>query len=306
LRYYPCKEFLVRHRENILNISALHLLKPIFSIKPDRTTDKVIYLSAIAHQLGADNPVLKNPEIQTYSTENRETIYTIAVQISHAISLQIENLLKSSVDSRAFHQALQGLTVQATPTGHLQFEFNDAAIAHWLNQLISRPFDHFSIPGPQPPPHSLPPSRLFPIQHAHARCCSLLRLAHETQLIQLNHPAAHPHQWQILTPNPFPWLGSNQQFPIDHPAARKLIRQLLLTLDHWSGRSPQIQKRTFHLTEELAKAFQETHRHCQFWGNFRTHQTTQCQAYLGLILATQRGLSLQLQTQLGMDAPTEL
>jgi hypothetical protein len=54
---------------------------------------------------------------------------------------------------------------------------------------------------------------LFPVQYAHARCCSLLRLAHWQGLIKLRDLDFNTLNRQLIEPSPIPWLNDDQQTP---------------------------------------------------------------------------------------------
>ncbi len=68
---------------------------------------------------------------------------------------------------------------------------------------------------------------LFPVQYAHARCCSLLSLAEESGLIELTERNFRGKVWPWNKPNPVP----GRPFLLTHPPENNLIAQLFLIVD---------------------------------------------------------------------------
>jgi hypothetical protein len=196
--------------------------------------------------------------------------------------------------------ALPHLNIFALSTGLIQIELTDPAIATWLNFLLDTAL---------PPPVSCLPAAalsLFPAQHAHARCCSLLRLAHEHQLICLKAPLADPMQWGLLSPEPIPWLTPNGQLQGNCAVDLALIQTLFTALDRiW--RSP-IQSRStiFSLAAAITQAFHTFHSAHPLFGNPNAAAQPRIQAQLGLLLITQRLLRWLLEDWLQVIAPIEL
>lgn len=287
------------------------LIKPdrLFSVKRTRDGYPVRYISPIAHRLATNSP---QP-----ATEIAQELVT---QLLVCRSPQLENNFSPSPRV----EVLQALTIQATTAGYIQFDFSDRAIAEYLNLLLH------SLPGPPQPP-ACPPRlsaaipqlqrRIFRLQHTHARCCSLLRLAHHHRFIQLNPeaPADQIGHWQITSPTPLSWLTATLQFHTDHAAELQLIAQIVAVLDtlaDWgcdalpgSARPASTEAastRTGVMTllsaaEELSQAFQASDQCWQLMGNLRTQGRDRLQAHLGLILITQRLLYQLLQVHLGIE-----
>ncbi len=152
---------------------------------------------------------------------------------------------------------------------------------------------------------------LFKVQYAHARCCSLLRLAHRSGLITLNDPEFTTSNWQFIAPNPIPWLdlnslqscGESMRLRCIHPAERGLIDQLLDSGD----RIGQLDvERGFKQAFALSLAFDNFYRSCRIWGEVKTETPQLAQARLGLVGVTQKLLRSLLEDQLGVLAPLEL
>jgi arginyl-tRNA synthetase len=235
-------------------------------------------------------------------------------------------------------------TAQAVPPGWIHLQLTNAGLANWLQCLTqgigSFPLKEYLLErggeGPVQQPASVILSKpgigiagekreqeanmspdnfksLFLIQYAHARCCSLLRLAHREGMITLSDP--HPELcspfWHLLAPSPIPWLNA-EAFPspavrLVHPAEWGLISQLVDTLDALSL-PPADQRLTewLKLATALSAAFESFYSACRLWGEVKTETPQLAQARLGLILATQSVLRLLLQDLFGVCAPMEL
>jgi len=121
--------------------------------------------------------------------------------------------------------------VKVAPAGIIELEMTDAGLAVWLQRLAQ-------IPLPVPESRIFSPvvsaDRLFPIQYSHARCCSLLRMAHRDRLISIAQPdvATAPQIWSLTAPNPIPWVDGGDRLRLVHPAEHNLISQLITVLDN--------------------------------------------------------------------------
>ncbi|WP_228061403.1 DALR anticodon-binding domain-containing protein [[Phormidium] sp. LEGE 05292] len=149
-----------------------------------------------------------------------------------------------------------------------------------------------NFPSPQSP---IPSSQsLFSVQYAHARCCSLLRLAQADG------------KWGAIAPDAIPWLNEMGQLRLTHPAERSLISQLFSALDAMycpaSSKNPNWEK----LAQGISLSWEKFYRQCRLWGEVKTETPELAQARLGLLMATQTMLQLLLEEYLGISAPLEL
>lgn len=208
--------------------------------------------------------------------------------------------------------ALQSFTIQSVDPGSIHLQLSEGAIAAWLQHLAE------GGRGAEEPPRPQTLSiewkgetcrgaeALFPVQYAHARCCSLLRLAHREGIIQLKEPdpEASPVFWEAISPNPLPWLQEDSQLRLVHRAERHLIFHLLTALD--ALYYPNHQNHSEKLARTLSESFQTFYAQCRIWGEVKTEAPQLAQARLGLILATQSLLWLLLHERLGVTALLEL
>jgi hypothetical protein len=275
---------------------------------PDDTT--VLYRSAIALKLA---PLWQLPALNL-AHQLADCLATIHQDTSSQVSLDFR--------------------VEVCFSGWIHFYLSDQSLANWLQQLIHIPAlpsdwqDNLllGLPTKEIKNQSLEklaitrsaqlvkrlqnPSHLFKVQYAHARCCSLLRLAHRQGLLQLSDSECNARNWQIFEPNPIPWLNDHpevemgsKRLRLEHWAEWALIHQILdgfdqiYLLDSVSA---------LKLANSLSKAFATFYSTCRIWGEVKTETPKLAQARLGLVGVTQKLLRSLLEDQLGETAPREL
>ncbi|MEG4575760.1 DALR anticodon-binding domain-containing protein [Microcoleus sp. N3A4] len=199
--------------------------------------------------------------------------------------------------------------VKVAPAGIIELELTDAGLAVWLQRLAQT---NLPVPESRILSPAVCADRLFPIQYTHARCCSLLRMAHRDRIISIAQPdvATAPPIWSLASPNPIPWIDEGDRLRLVHPAERSLISQLLTVLDNlypnFEVKNLEKPVNYFKLANSLSEAFQIFYSQCRIWGEVKIEQPKLAQARLGLILATQSLLRFILENFLNAIAPLEL
>jgi hypothetical protein len=197
----------------------------------------------------------------------------------------------------------------------LYLQFSDTALADWLQRcyLVTEPRligrDRHNEPPATPSSISEDPS-IFALQYAHARCCSLLRLATENLIIELPNRV-------IL-----PWINSAQFLNFSHPAEQNLIRFLLQFSQEILGAktihgisyttAPGYQSDYSDIVQPkqlqpFGKAFLTFYRDCQIFNSPSKSQLDNLHQRillrLALIQMTQRLLKFSLHQFLNCTAP---
>ena len=250
----------------------------IIPLNRSKDSARVLYVSAIALKLA-----------KTW----QQTPQTIAAQLAETL----EPL------------CYPDFAVKVAPAGIIEMELTDAGLAVWLQRLAQTnlPVSESKILS-----SAVCADRLFPIQYSHARCCSLLRMAHRDRIISIAQPdvATAPQIWSLASPNPIPWIDEGDRLRLVHPAERSLISQLLTVLDNlyptFDVKNREKPVNYFKLANSLSEAFQIFYSHCQIWGKVKIEQPKLAQSRLGLILATQSLLRFILEELLNVLAPLEL
>jgi hypothetical protein len=272
-------------------------------LKRVKHSTRLVYSTAIAYKLAAHNSL------------------PIAQITEHIISSVSSNTLifLNNWKPIILPEATQDYSVEATSSGLIQFELRDHAISAWLDFIIQNPLKQNSewSGGENPfkvaPKIALPNlySEIFAVQYAYARCCTLLQLAHQEELITLKQTETDSALWQFSDPAFIPWLNSNSQLWLSSSPERRLICQLLTVLDEVFCPSVRSSLETyFRLAQIVSQEFQEFYRqrgvvHLSDRTNSYSKgnaSPNRVYAQLALIIATQRVLRLLLEDLLGIYA----
>jgi hypothetical protein len=202
---------------------------------------------------------------------------------------------------------------QIIDQGIINLRVSDRSLAQWLEQLRLH-----SSPDRENNPQNDPGviNHLL-IQSAHARCCSLLRLAARENLIQLqDQPQAQlQHElldpWQICLPLETPWLDDQGKFRLMIPQEQYLVNLLVNLVDEFdsdqdSAKDRKSIRKWLKLATEISLGFAHFDRYSQIFGETSLNNLPTAQARLGLIAITRWGLQELLVTYLGAIAPSEL
>ncbi|MEH2244334.1 DALR anticodon-binding domain-containing protein [Nostoc sp.] len=215
-------------------------------------------------------------------------------------------------------------SIKIVPPGWIHFELTHSTLATWLQSLAvgslrgkgeqgsreqgaggagKQGGDQGTIDAPYPVPNSL-----FAVQYAHARCCSLVLLAHREGLIKLREPVANssPAFWSVIAPNPIPWLTSDGVLRLNHPDERRLIGELVQVVDNIECPDVSGSVKWEKVGLNLSQAFEKFWSNCRIWGEVKITPPEVAQARLGLLMATQSVLRYVLEGNLGVFAPLEL
>jgi len=184
--------------------------------------------------------------------------------------------------------------VEALPTGLIQIQVTDSVLAVWLQSFIDSNGIVLATNSSELV-MSEPSDCVFPIQYIHARCCSLLRLAHQEKLVDLNKTSS----------GPIPWLNDDREIRLNHQAERCLIYSLVRFMDElnpvnarrvkWEG-----------LALPLVRAFEGFCSSCRIHDGLKLNAPELVMARIGLLMATQSVLRFVLEEKLGTTACWEL
>ncbi|MBD2447273.1 glutamate acetyltransferase [Nostoc sp. FACHB-152] len=205
------------------------------------------------------------------------------------------------------------VNVKIVPPGLIYLELTHPCLATWLQNLAiacaiqDEKMEISENTNQKPNSKNQNLLNLFAVQYAHARCFSLLRLAHQEGLIKLKEvPINGLEVWQLEFPQPIPWLNNDNQLRLYHPTEGYLIAQLVQIVDDLvcSDVSETINWQKAALG--LSRAFENFWSQCRIWDEIKTTSPELAQARLGLVMATGRLLQVLLLEKLGSFAPLEL
>jgi hypothetical protein len=265
------------------------------SIKPVTTT-QYQYVSTIAHRLAAK-------------------LSLTPLEICQICQICQPPILPHEVDRTAGLE----LSCWYNDAGYLYFQIMPAAIERWLNYLDRLPSIDLAVPTPHPHAPGRSGSGLAIAIYAHARCCSLLKLADRERTISID------ADWHIDPPD---WLLScreDRQLAglasiFDRPVERQLIQSLMAVVDAiyiyqpsmpmptantGSPRFPRGTPNWSKLTIDLAQSWLDFDRDCRIFGDIQIQNPHLAIARCGLTAIVRRYLQMLLES-LGVSAVEEL
>ncbi|MEA5549649.1 DALR anticodon-binding domain-containing protein [Anabaena cylindrica UHCC 0172] len=195
--------------------------------------------------------------------------------------------------------------MKIVPPALIHIKLNDPTVAAWLDSLTKDNGEEENS--------SLSPSSyllenksklLFTIQYAHARCCSLLRLADREGLIQLVDHGVDDRCF--MSAQSISWLNSEQKLRLNQADEVHLIHQLVKIVDDLVFPDFDNSVNWEKSALKLSQAWESFWSNCRIWGDVKNNSRELAQARLGLLIATQLVLRSVLETKLGVFAPLEL
>lgn len=238
-----------------------------------------------------------------------------AGEIAEKLVAELNN--SQHLNREYLHLPFLDVQPQMIDRGIIDLRISDRSLAQWLEQLrLQSSADQKN--NPQIDPEII---NHLPIQSAHARCCSLLRLAAREKLIQLQELSQDQSQyqlqeqlidpWQINLPVAIPWLDEQEKLRLIIPQERYLVNLLVNLVDEFDAHQDFIKDRRsmqkwLKLATEISLGFANFDRHSQIFGETKLKDLPTAQARLGLIALTRWGLQELLVTYLGAIAPSEL
>lgn len=254
---------------------------------------QIIYRSAIAFKLAPCQSAILDLASQIMATLPLSNELVSQQQAVKTLQLP----LSLPFDFKKEPELFLNFQVEVVSPGWIEFRLTDRSLADWLQNLISA--NSVKLPN-NPAKNTL---NCFSVQYAHARCCSILALAHQQGLIILK-------DGQLMEPYPIPWLQDKpeatdqpKQLCLVHSAEKRLIA---IVLDILEGSEKLDQRRGLKFALSLSQAWEEFFKDCRIWGEVKTQTPKLAQARLGLVAVTQRLLRSLLKDCLGVPAPVEL
>ncbi|WP_026731272.1 DALR anticodon-binding domain-containing protein [Fischerella sp. PCC 9605] len=241
----------------------------------------------------------------------------IALQLSKYEKLPAMEVAET-ITSHFSEESADVFSVQIVPPGWIYLELTHPVLAAWLQSLAAGGVGNWAwgkgqgardkgqgknqyfntqcpMPNTQFPMPNAPCSlshSLFTVQYAHARCCSLLRMAERERF--------------IISANAIPWLNNQQKLRLNHPVELSLVSELVQVVDEIGCSGSDGSVKWEKLALSLSQAFEEFWRSCRIWGEVKAISPELAQTRLGLVMATQSVLRFLLEEKLGIFAPLEL
>ncbi len=256
-------------------------------------------------------PSIENDKIPLYKSRDINRILYIsgvALQLSKSQNrkgIDIACAIASHFSSNCGDEFI----IEIVPPGYIYFILTDSILAAWLQHLVEgmgeRGAGGAGGAGGAKYENS---SHLFTVQYAHARCCSLMRLAQQEKLIQFgdNNVNTSSAMGNVISPNPIPWLNSCSKLRFYHSASRRLISELVQVVDDLEFSDEAGSVNWEKAAINLSQAFEVFWCNCRIFGEVKITSPELSQARLGLVIATQSVLRFLLEEKLGVFALLEL
>jgi arginyl-tRNA synthetase len=252
----------------------------------------------------------------------------IAFKLSQVVDLSALEIAESISQIIYQKNYQQNLILQVVPPGWIYLELSQSAVAAWLQRWVDTlpslgsrgaercageqrsrgAITNYQLPITNSLAPSLQPLTLyFPIQYAHARCCSLLRMAHREKIIALlsGDDNINASSLKLIFPQPLPWL-SETKLCLHHPAELNFLTQLIAVLDELYCPNPTRHLNWLTVALNLSQVFQTFYSQCRIWGEVKSQNLKLAQGRLGLVAIAQSVFRLLLLDVLGSFAPLEL
>ena len=265
--------------------------------------------------------------IRLVPTSPYQYVSTIAHQLAARSSLTsveiCQQILLSTAEIAKNQSARLEICCWYNEAGYSYFQLTPESVMAWLDYIHDLPIDLCLNQN------SLLPSisGINMAIYAHARCCSLLKLAETSRLVTIT------PNWQISTPELF-WQNQSSRLEnqlraasgsiFNTPAEDRLIHTLMEVLDSIYGDNLQLNSRGSapkhssgsrrekrppnwaKLTIDLAHSWLEFYRHCRIFGDLQRQNSQLVIARCMLTAISRRYLHLLLENYLGVSAAVEL
>lgn len=277
---------------------------PVNRVKRD---DQVWYISPIALKL-----TLTNARFTHHQQSSRQKTIDLAEKIADLLN---RDTIAAAIatDLPPLDRIGQNFVAETDPSGWIHFNLRAAGLHEWLKVLCDR-LPTFVLQN-----HELPivgwskgiPDRYhqtsFAVLHTYARCCSLLRLGLQEQIVQLDLLNPELAVWILKNPGTIAWLNADRQLYCTHPTEQFLIAQIINVLDELGCNTTSLaSQRLWKFAQQLSQSFQQFDAGCRIFGATQTTDRALAQARLGLVLITQALLNWILRSRLYLSPPIAL
>lgn len=256
--------------------------------------------------------ITKNPKLQSiplyHLKHPSKIIYrcSLACHLSKHFSISPDDIAQDLLNQLKVMESCTSnlpqltFTVSLTPPAWIDFYLSELSIALWLEQF---PRLFFSLTKPlmledNILERQLNTTKIFSIQYNHARCCALLRLAHQDNLIKLKSSDFHDLDWFWLHPEDINFIDYNQEqmkLITNNRREYSLIKQIITVIEELETIKPS---QLCQAVKHLSDAFWEFEKYCRIWGETKENRLEIALARLKLVAITQSLLFYLLKTKI--------
>jgi arginyl-tRNA synthetase len=238
--------------------------------------------------LGLDSiPVLRQ-------RDSLDIVYksAIAFKLAHLCQETLTEIVTQVVGGLPNHP--NDFSIEVVSPGWIYFRWSDLGVARWLEYLINLP----QINRLEGINRDFTAHNLMPLQFAHARCCSILRLAKAQGLIQID--------LSCRISATIPWFNSQGQWYLTNPYEAKAIAALVDLVDFLQDLTQVSEANLLKSGMKLADSFFAFEAHCRIFGEINSLNRDLCHSRLALVAAVKSGFQLIIQNVFNTIPLTEL
>ncbi|AFY90791.1 DALR anticodon-binding domain-containing protein [Chroococcidiopsis thermalis] len=302
-----------------------HRSPPLAELTPKQALLQQIQAALSLYILDTPSLTDRKSYIPLQLSKQRPVVYrcAIAFKLSQLVNSPTIEVAQSISQLIAQQDCQQNLILQVVPPGWIDLELPQPSLAAWLQHWIETlpclgsrgekraegaegDITNYQLPITN---YQLPITNYqFPIQYAHARCCSLLKMAHEEKIIIIKSKNSDIKSscLQVISPQPIPWL-SEAKICLHHPSELNLLLESIGVLDALYCPDPTRKSLNWlKVALNLSQAFQTFYSQCRIWGEVKNQNLNLAQGRLGLIAIAQSVFRILLVEVLNSCAPLEL
>ena len=207
------------------------------------------------------------------SNNQNKIVYKSSLCLQLAKSSQESSLSLGQYIANIFNQnsLKQDISVKVSGNGWLEFIIGDRLLSQWLNKVNKIRFLDFDKSLMRKNENQ----ENFINYYTYARCCSILKSAHQDHIITFNNLEFTINQWHIEKPN----IIDYEMVNISGSYEQKLIKELIIITEKIANNKLSYQ--TF--LNKLTKAILDVECYCRIWGETRVENLAISQTRLGLI-----------------------
>lgn len=189
------------------------------------------------------------------------------------------------------------ISPKVSTNGWLEFVISEDLLINWLQNLPNQTLSFEHVESNSQKPSS---SIEFKIIYTHARCCSLLKSAHQDKLIQLKTFNFHWSNWLWLKPEFLPYYNDFVKLKYE----KKLIKELVKITDKIYEENKK--NNWLKIASTFSDVILEFERYCRIWGEVKQKNLQLSQARLSLIALSQRYLQWIIEQKLNAIANNDM
>lgn len=190
------------------------------------------------------------------------------------------------------------LAIDVNKNGWLEIKISDRILNQWLNEVSKIEKIEILNKNENQDKKKKEEKIKFSYYYTHARCSSLLKSAHEQNLIELSNLEFQFNQWNLAKPE----LINYQYLNLYDSYEGELIKELIMIVDKIENQKINYLTSLDSLTNKILNI----EKYCSIWGEVLKKNPNISIARLGLIAIALKYYQIMIQAQFQQQLPSEL